>query len=182
MKTPGRHKPNIGADARRTKIQHRSCSDSPVTWCSPQEFPYGGWAGSLIQLQRRADTQGSRLTSRLKLYLTIWDCLGSSVFPNGSQLWGEVSCQAGHQNVVPPGGRPVKIEWQKGAEKRRKKEKESRKGSPTQTWYGLTERYEPWERGRGGEREQSFYGALTWKLNKSENKRNIFVHVNVFLQ
>lgn len=33
------------------------------------------------------------------------------VIPNGSQLRG-FSCQWRHRNVVPPGSRPAKIEWQ----------------------------------------------------------------------
>lgn len=63
----------------------------------------------------------------MKLYLTIWDCLGFQ-FSLMEVSCGGFSCQERHQYVVPPGGSPVKTEWQSKLRRDRKREGEKKRG------------------------------------------------------
>lgn len=78
---------------------------------SPEDFSDSGCVGSLARFQLLSERKGSSPTQWMKLYLTIWDCLGFQ-FSLMEVSCGGFSCQECHQNVVPPGGSPVKTEWQ----------------------------------------------------------------------
>lgn len=65
--------------------------------------------GVSANLSCTIETKGSCLTQCLKLCLTILDCLGFQFFLMEISCGG-FPCQERHQNVVLPGGSPVKTE------------------------------------------------------------------------
>lgn len=72
------------------------------------------------ELQLHTKPKGTCLTKSMKLYLTILNHLGFQL-SHMEVSCGGFSCPECHQNVFPPGGRPVKIEWQ--SERRRESNK-----------------------------------------------------------